>query len=74
MNFLNVHPRYRPLASILVSAVCIAPIAVELHVKTSAETAQKQATEQVEQAITRSTEQVARDERIALKRDRKSVV
>jgi len=74
VNFLNVHPRYRPLASVLISAVCIAPIAVELHVKTSAETAQKQATEQVEQAITRSSEQVARDERIALKRAERCIL
>ena len=62
MNFLNVHPRYRPLASVLISAVCIAPIAMELLTKQSADAQHKQATEQVEQAITRSTEQVARDE------------
>ena len=74
MNFLNVHPRYRPLASVLVSAACIAPIAMELLTKQSAETAHKQATDQVEQVITRSTEQVARDERIALKRAERCIL
>ena len=74
MNFLNVHPRYRPLASVLVSAACLAPIAMELITKQNADAQHKQATEQVEQAITRSSEQVARDERIALKRAERCIL
>jgi len=74
VNFLNVHPRYRPLASVLVSVACIAPIAMELITKQSADAQHKQATEQVEQAITRSTKQVARDERIALKRAERCIL
>ncbi|WP_068820461.1 hypothetical protein [Phormidesmis priestleyi] len=74
MNLLNVHPRYRPLASVLISAACIAPIAMELLTKQNADAQHKQATEQVEQAITRSSEQVARDERIALDRAKRCLI
>jgi len=74
VNFLNVHPRYRPLASVLVSAACIAPIAMELLTKQNADAQHKQATDQVEQAITRSAQQVARDERIALKRAERCIL
>jgi len=47
---------------------------MELITKQNAETAHKQATDQVEQAITRSSEQVARDERIALKRAERCLI
>ncbi|MBD1825043.1 hypothetical protein H6F51_21475 [Cyanobacteria bacterium FACHB-DQ100] len=68
MSFLNVHPRYRPICSIVVCAVCIVPIALELNTKQQAEQSQRQRTEQAEQSINRSAEQATRDERIALKR------
>ena len=44
------------------------------HTKQSADAQHKQATEQVEQAITRSAEQVARDERIALERAERCIL
>lgn len=74
MNFLNIHPKYRPLASIAVGAICIAPIAFELHNNQQVMQARRQATEQAEQAISQSKEKTERDERIALSRAEKCLL
>jgi hypothetical protein len=74
MNFLNVHPRYRPFVSVGICALCIAPIAMELQAKSSAESQHRQAVERAESAINLSSEQVARDERIALKRAERCIL
>ena len=74
MNFLNIHPKYRPIASIAIGAICLTPIAAELYTKQQAEQSHKQATEQAEQAINQSNEQSARDERIALKRAERCIL
>lgn len=74
MNFLDIHPRYRPIVSLAVCAVCVAPVALELHSKQNAEQEHRQATERAEQMIDRANEQSERDERIALKRAQRCVL
>lgn len=74
MSLLNFHPKYRPIASVLMLALCSSPAIVHAHRWQSANDEQKAATERAEQSISLSSEQAARDERIALKRAERCIL
>lgn len=74
MSLLDFHPKYRPIASILMLVLCSSPAIVHAHRWQSANDERKAATEGADQSINLSNEQLARDERISLKRAERCIL